>query len=137
MYAYALNRIQRPDPKDESKTEIISARTVFEINTEKFNELAALNAVRKATGDEIDIHKAKLARLKGQSVPAVSSSTTKASEGNTPADDLVGKTVVELKAIAEDETIDLGDLTKKDDILDKIRAERATRVAGDGNNLLG
>lgn len=134
MYAYSLNRIQRPDPKDQKKTEVIAARTVFEASTEKFNELAGLNAARKATGEEIDVYKAQQARLKGEQAPAASTSSKSSDSENT--DDLTGKTVPELKAVAEDETIDLGDLTKKDDILAKIRTVRAERAAGDGN-LLG
>lgn len=134
MYVYSLNRIQRPDPKDPKKTEIVPARTVFESSTDKFNELAGLNAARKATGEEIDVYKAQQARLKGEQAPAASTSGKSAESETT--DDLTGKTVAELKAVAEDETIDLGDLTKKDDILAEIRAVRATRAAGDGN-LLG
>lgn len=54
--------------------------------------------------------------------------------GNDGAeDDLVGKTVPELKAVAEAETIDLGENTKKDDILSAIRAARVAKAEANGD----
>lgn len=118
MYVFALNRIQRPNPKNESEPEVIPARTVFESSTEKFKELEVAGAARKATTEEIDVYKAQQARANGTSV---SSDTTSSGSGG---DDLDGKTVAELKTLADNEKIDLGDSTLKADIITKIRAAR-------------
>jgi O6-methylguanine-DNA--protein-cysteine methyltransferase len=133
MFAFANNRIQRPDPKDEGVTEVIAAHTVFETNTEKFKELEALGAARKASSDEVTLYKDQQARLAGQTSAKV---VENEDDDDDQTDDLSGRTVAELKGVAEAENIDLGDVTKKDDIAAKIRTERAARKAAD-DNILG
>ena len=53
MYAYAMNRIQRPNKDDPKLTDVVAARTDFEAGSDQFKELERLGAARKATNQEI------------------------------------------------------------------------------------
>lgn len=66
--AYALNEVQIPHP-DKKKVDgqptpiqVIPAESVFDVDSDRFDELEELRAVRVATQQEVDIHDANMKR---------------------------------------------------------------------------
>ncbi|TPI86357.1 hypothetical protein [Mesorhizobium sp. B2-8-9] len=79
IVAIAINRIHR-----KGKTpDVVNAKTAFRFDTDEYQRLKKLSAVRAATADEIAAYEAEQARLNGADILAAQAA--QAAAGNTEA----------------------------------------------------
>lgn len=98
----------------DGKQAVAAPNESVHLDAKSFDELSALGAVREPK--------------QGEAVSPLDHDRN--GEPGGSIDELDQKTVAELKAIAEAETVDLTDKTKKDDIIAAIRASRTNDLLG-------